>query len=96
MLKIYAFNIFQLIIDIKMVIKKITFCIKCNKYRKFKNIQISWMFDKTLILFLFKVNVVIMKKKRKIYWDINSEWVKCTSDFILFSPNEDGKVSKNK
>ena len=31
--------------------KKI-FCIKCNKYTKFKNLKISYIFDKTLILFI--------------------------------------------
>ena len=29
--------------------KKI-YCIKCNKYRKFKNPKISYIFDKTLVL----------------------------------------------
>ena len=32
-----------------MVMKKI-YCIKCNKYRKFKNPKISYIFNKTLVL----------------------------------------------
>ena len=27
-----------------------TYCIKCNKYRKFKNSKHSFVFDKTLVL----------------------------------------------
>ena len=33
-----------------MVRKKKTNCIECNKYRKFKNPKISYMFDKTSVL----------------------------------------------
>ena len=28
------------------------YCIKCNKYRKFKNSEISYIFNKTLVLFI--------------------------------------------
>ena len=69
---------------------------KFNKHRKFKNPKISYIFNKTLNPFLFVSVVVMMKKDElieilKILGLINNEWVKCTSDFMLLSPNEDGK-----
>ena len=29
-----------------------SYCIKCNKYRKFKKPKISYIFDKTLVVFI--------------------------------------------
>ena len=45
--------------------KKIYY-VKCNKYGKFKNSKISYIFDKTLVLFLFMVSRVVMIKKEEL------------------------------
>ena len=53
---------------LKMKMKKI-YCIKCNKYRKLKNLEISYIYNETLVL-LFAANAAIRKteylKKRKV------------------------------
>ena len=50
--------------------KKIS-CIKCNKYRKFKNIKIPYFFDKAWVLSIIcdkwgKNDEKILKKKNKL------------------------------
>ena len=45
-----------------MVLKKIYY-INCNKYRKFKNPEISYHFDQTLVFFpLFVIRAAVMMK----------------------------------
>ena len=63
------------------MIKNKMFCIKCNKYRKFKNIKIPYIFDKKLVLsiicnrcsrnegYIFKV-LYIYSKCLNIYMQI--------------------------
>ena len=69
------------------MIKNKMFCIKCNKYRKFKNIKIPYIFDKKLVLsiicnrcstnegYIFKVlYIYIFKMFEYIYANIKNYW----------------------
>ena len=52
-------------IDSKKVKMKKVYCVKCNKYRKFKKPNISYTFYKTLVqFFLLFVPDVAMKRNR--------------------------------
>ena len=84
--------------DKKVNIENI-YCIKCNKYWKFKNSKVSYIFNKTLIFFFFISNTCAGNNE-KIFEEVSNEIseilglinnnnmnesnTSCTSDFMLY------------
>ena len=52
-------------IDLKKVRMKKIYCIACNMYRKFKNPEISYIFDKALVLSIIRAKCC--SKDEKIF-----------------------------
>ena len=83
--------------DKKVNIENI-YCIKCNKYWKFKNSKVSCIFNKTLIFFF--ISNTCAGNNEKIFEEVSNEIseilglinnnnmnesnTSCTSDFMLY------------